>query len=306
MMKRLVVWLIPLAVVFVIVLGPGHNAVQAQGQPGAGFASIPGTKGGQDTFGPYDIVKGWPKDLSTVPGNEKWTYGSAESVYAESPNRVFALYRGELPVMRRPRTQQLPEMGPSLQFPIGRLPWRDATVASPPGGGAGGTPAPPDLTTGWNGKLGVDANWENCIVVADANGNIIERWTQWDKILQRPHFVAINPYDPDKHVWIVDDHMQSIYKFTHDGKQLVQTIGTPRKSPAPMARTSTVRRIWPGFPTAPCSWPMATTERAWRNSTRTASSCSTGVRRARLQRSAPATSTTSTASPSTRRRGACS
>ncbi|HXP87139.1 MAG TPA: hypothetical protein VN841_20580 [Bryobacteraceae bacterium] len=201
-------------------------------QPGAGFASIPGTKGGQDTFGPYDIVKGWPKDLSTVPGNEKWTYGSAESVYAESPNRVFALYRGELPVMRRPRTQQLPEMGPSLQFPIGRLPWRDATVASPPGGGAGGTPAPPDLTTGWNGKLGVDANWENCIVVADANGNIIERWTQWDKILQRPHFVAINPYDPDKHVWIVDDHMQSIYKFSHDGKQLEQTIGTPRKSGA--------------------------------------------------------------------------
>ena len=74
----------------------------------------------------------------------------------------------------------------------------------------------------------MDAKWENCITVADANGNIVERWTQWDKILQRPHFVAINPYDPEKHVWIVDDHMHAIYKFTHDGKQLVQTIGTPK------------------------------------------------------------------------------
>ncbi len=37
----------------------------------------------------------------------------------------------------------------------------------------------------------------------------------------------VNPYDPQKHVWVVDDHMHAIYKFTNDGKQLVQTIGTP-------------------------------------------------------------------------------
>ena len=82
------------------------------------------------------------------------------------------------------------------------------------------------------GKLGVDANWENCIVVINSKGDIIERWTQWDKILKRPHFVAVNPYDPEKHVWIVDDHMHAIYKFTHDGKQLVQTIGTPEQEGA--------------------------------------------------------------------------
>jgi hypothetical protein len=28
-------------------------------------------------------------------------------------------------------------------------------------------------------------------------------------------------------VWVVDDHMHAIYKFTNDGKQLVQTLGTP-------------------------------------------------------------------------------
>ena len=185
------------------------------------------TKGGQEMFGGYEIVKGWPKDISTLPGNEKWTYGAGQSVYAESPNRIIMLFRGELPNIRRPQSKMLTEFGPSIQFPIGRLPWRDATTASLPGGGASGS-IPGAPTDGWSGTLGVDAKWENCIVIADANGNIVERWTQWDKLLQRPHFVAINPYDPEKHVWIVDDHMGVIYKFTHDGKQLVQTIGTPK------------------------------------------------------------------------------
>src|SRR4030095_6226621 len=129
-----------------------------------------------------------------------------QSVYAESPNRVFMLFRGELPNIQRPRTKMLTDFGPSIQFPIGRLPWRDATVASlPGGGGAGATPGAP--TDGWAGTGGVEAEGE--------------------KILQRPHFVAINPYDPEKHVWIVDDHMHAIYKFSHDGEKLVQTIGTP-------------------------------------------------------------------------------
>jgi hypothetical protein len=65
---------------------------------------------------------------------------------------------------------------------------------------------------------------------SNSKGDIIERWSQWDKILKRPHFVAVNPYDPEKHVWIVDDHMHAIYKFSHDGKQLLQTIGTPEQA----------------------------------------------------------------------------
>ena len=74
--------------------------------------------------------------------------------------------------------------------------------------------------------MGVDARWEHCIVVFDAHGNIIEEWTQWDTMLQRPHSVDISPYDPQKHVWIVDDHKHAMYKFTNDGKKMVKTIGT--------------------------------------------------------------------------------
>jgi hypothetical protein len=202
------------------------QTVQAEVKPGTGFAAIPGQKGGQDMFGAYEVVKGWPQNISQVPGNEKWTFGAGQGIYAENPNRVFMLFRGELPNIPRPQTKLLPEFGPSIQFPIGRLPWRDATVSALPG--AGGTGQDPDDGPKlWKGTVGVDAKWENCILVADASGKIIERWTQWDKILKRPHYVTINPYDPEKHVWILDDHMHAIYKFTHDGKELVQTIGTP-------------------------------------------------------------------------------
>ena len=111
MLKRSIAVLIPLAVASILVLTNRHETVQAKGQAGAGFASIPGTVGGQDMFGPYDIVKGWPKDISTIPGNEKWTWGAGQSVYAENPNRVFMLFRGELPNIPRPRAKLLPEFG---------------------------------------------------------------------------------------------------------------------------------------------------------------------------------------------------
>src|SRR5215510_10155562 len=95
----IVLFMMMLAIALVLVFGNTYRAVPAQTQgqkAGSGFAAIPGDKGGQDIFGPYDVVAGWPKDISTVPGNEKWTYGAGQSVYAESPNRVFMLYRGEL------------------------------------------------------------------------------------------------------------------------------------------------------------------------------------------------------------------
>ena len=59
-----------------MMVGGRVRTAEAQAKPGAGFAAIPGTVGGQDTFGAYDIVKGWPKDISTLPGNEKWTWGA--------------------------------------------------------------------------------------------------------------------------------------------------------------------------------------------------------------------------------------
>src|SRR5215472_17132651 len=63
---------------------------EAQTAPApASFSAVPGAIGAEDISGPYEVVEGWPKDLSTLPGHEKWTYGGARGVFAESPNRVF-------------------------------------------------------------------------------------------------------------------------------------------------------------------------------------------------------------------------
>jgi len=212
-----------MAVATLFDFGPWTSAQQRPAAPR--FAAVPGEKGGQDIFGAYEVVPGWPKDLATLPGHESWTFGAGQSVFAENPNRVFVLQRGELPNIPRPMTRRL---APSLVFPIGRLPWRDATTASLPGNGGTGQIAEQGIQA-WEkagNTMGVDARWEDCILVFDGQGNLIESWKQWDKMLQRPHFVAISPYDPQKHVWILDDHKHAIFKMTHDGKQIVQTIGT--------------------------------------------------------------------------------
>src|SRR6185295_6211069 len=70
----------------------GHPWISAQPRGGAAptrVAAVPGVKGGQDMYGPYDSVADWPKDLSTLPGHEGWTFGAGQSVFAESPNRIF-------------------------------------------------------------------------------------------------------------------------------------------------------------------------------------------------------------------------
>jgi NHL repeat len=205
---------------------------EGAGTTSGAFAAVPDAIGAQDVSGPYQVQEGWPKDISTLPGHENWTWGAGQGIFAENPNRVYLVSRGELPNLKRPQVKRLPDVGPSVQFPIGGLPWRSATATALPGAGGTGQDPAKGMEL-WRGgqppyrEVGVDARWEHCLTVVDAQGNIVEQWTQWDKMMKRPHSVYVSPYDPEKHVWLVDDHMHVIYKFTNDGKQLVQTIGTP-------------------------------------------------------------------------------
>src|SRR5688572_27610368 len=196
-------------------MAPAPAPVPAAAPVVTGFAAVPDAIGAQDVSGPYDAAD-WPKNLSTLPGHENWTWGAAQGIFAESPNRVYLLGRGELPNLPEPSTTKLPQLGPSLQFPVGGLPWRSATATALPGSGGTGQD-PEKAMENWRGQppyreIGVDARWEHCLVVVDAQGNIIEEWTQWDKIFKRPHSVYISPFDPEKHVWVVDDHQHAIYK----------------------------------------------------------------------------------------------
>ena len=227
-MVRRVVILAAFILVFVAGFLLNGRLTSVSGQAPAGLpAGVVVQKGGQEQFGHYEPVPNWPKPLTQVPGHEKWTWGAHQGIFAQNPNRVFVIQRGELPDLRRPRNTPVPSFGPSLSFPVNQVPFRNASqgpVASPPtGGGTGGVP-------NWGndaGKEGVDYRWEHLVYVVDAQGNVnFENWPQWDKAMMRPHSVYINPYDPEKHVWIVDDGRHTVLKFTNDGSKLVQTIGT--------------------------------------------------------------------------------
>src|SRR5579872_4049807 len=100
MLKRaLILGAIAAAFVCGFVLASKQHSVRGQARAGAG-AAVPGEKGGEDFTGPYNVVPDWPKPLSTIPGHQGWTWGAVESVFAESPNRVFILQRGELPALK--------------------------------------------------------------------------------------------------------------------------------------------------------------------------------------------------------------
>ncbi len=192
-----------------------------------GISAIPGQKGGQDMFGPYEVVADWPQDISELPGNEGWTWGAGQSVFAESPDRIYLLHRGTLPNIERPQAAVYADVGPALSFPVAQLPFRNASV-----GIRSSLPGALDGDDTDRGESGVDHLWQYCLVVVNREGEIIETWTQWDSLFRRPHYVTINPYDPEKHVWVVDDYRHAIFKFTNDGSELVQTLGTPNESGA--------------------------------------------------------------------------
>src|SRR5688572_28197498 len=93
-------------------------------------------------------------------------------------------------------------------------------------GSLGVTPkatAPPTLTI-FDPKV-PGAKLDHHLVVVNRNGEIVERWTQWYHLFGSIHKVTINPYDADKHIWVVDRASQQVLKFTNDGKTLVMAIG---------------------------------------------------------------------------------
>ena len=74
-------------------------------------------KGGEDISGPYEVVENWPQPLHT----DGWSWGSTAGIWAETPDRVFVLQRGELPVL-----------GPDATGLTSSLPARAATARPPP------------------------------------------------------------------------------------------------------------------------------------------------------------------------------
>lgn len=143
------------------------------------------TKGGENETGPYDVVPDWPKPL---PGHEGWTWGRTAGIWAESPDRVFVFQSGELPVLKER---------------IGRdgVPTRAAAYAAK------------------------EHRREHLLMIFDREGRLVESWDQWNDLFVSPHSVKTDPNDPDRHVWLIDNGAQQVFKLTRDGKRIVMRLG---------------------------------------------------------------------------------
>ena len=136
----------------------------------------------------YDVAT-WPASFAS-PG---YIRASNSGIFVESPDRIYLISRGEI---------KLPEQVPA-NF--------NGTISSLP-----------EQVTRQKAELLLHHRRQ-------LSRRILERWTQHDHLFtvggRGPHRIKISPYDPERHVWVVDDSGQQIYEFTHDGKQLVMTLG---------------------------------------------------------------------------------
>ena len=228
------------------------------------------------------VVEGWPKDLSTLPGHEKWTYGGARGVFAESPNRVYLLGGGELPNLPRPQARQLTEIGPNVQFPIAGLPWRNANTATPPGNGGVGSGS----REGHGGlerrvaALPRARRRRSLGTLPHRRRRAREHHRRVDAVGQDVQASARGLRQPvrrtEARVGGRRSHARDLQVYPRRESSCVQTIGTPN---VPGADATHFNRptfmAW--LPDGSFYVATGTTVRASRSSTRTASSCSTSA-----------------------------
>jgi len=169
-----------------LTLASGATVLSAQSKP----AVVSGPVGPS----PYNVIRYWHKPFSE-PG---FAFGGNSGVWAESPDRILILQRGET---------RLPD-------PL------------------------PDNYAGFAGSIGINVlsvtdrrvMKKNFLYTLDADGKVRERWSQWDYLFADaqgpgPHRIRISPYDPQHRVWVVDETYNVIYVFSNDGKKLLKTLG---------------------------------------------------------------------------------
>ena len=201
----------------VLLMVGGVASCDQAGNPGVGEAQTAGMErwSYQDwPTGPYQVALDWPKPLpDDRHSHDGWTWGSMGGVYAESPDRIWVAMRGELPL------------------PEGAAPWTAYGATNLVGNATGNGDGIGATCNVSQNRRGWERRFEHSIIVLDRDGNLVDEWPYADELFSQlpcgrgPHQIKMSPYDPEKHVWIIDDQLHVIYKFTYDG-ELVLTHGT--------------------------------------------------------------------------------
>src|SRR6187401_3529193 len=113
-------------------------------------------------MGDYEPVVPWPKPLpDTDLSHDGWTWGSGAGVWAESPDKVWVMQRGE------------------ISLPPGAEPWTCACLLTPRRTNTG--------RRDYAGKPYFYKQRRHHLVFAvDRNGKTIEEWLQHDNYLAPP------------------------------------------------------------------------------------------------------------------------
>ena len=202
----------------------------AQSRQELRFAAVPTEKGGQDIFGAYDVVPNWPKPLTSCRATRS---GPGAPARACSPRARIASSCCSAASCRTCRGRRRQAAAARAEYRVPRCsvcpcatrpsPARRRRASRPADGeGVATTPMrqarrrlplgalhprlrPPTATSSRTGRSGT-------------------------RCCARPHAVYISPYDPEKHVWIVDDYRHAIFKFTQRRQAALQTIGKPQRA----------------------------------------------------------------------------
>jgi hypothetical protein len=158
--------------------------------------------GGINISGPYEPVDGWPTIIT--PG---WRTGSGRGVFAESADRIVAVYGGELPAF-----EQTGVWGSHV--------YRDLRFTE--------TNHP-------------EGRHRSEVVVYDREGTPVEVWDHWLEALHEqdrldgrtPNLghvnrIKVSRYDAERHIWLVGTRNTGIFKITNDGRELVMKIDASR------------------------------------------------------------------------------
>jgi len=203
--SRFVPLLIALGLLAPLVVSGGTNTSGAERSQ---WAQGKGRVDWKADTGDYEVVENWPQPLPDGADGVKhdgFTWGSGGGVYAESANRVWIAQRGERPLPRDAK------------------PWTIGTLLVPPRRDSG--------RDDHGGARGWERRWHHNIFAVNREGKTVVEWLHLDKffsppgtLARGPHKIKMSPYDRQKHVWIIDDDLHEIHKFTYDGK-LVKTFG---------------------------------------------------------------------------------
>ena len=202
--SRLLTLATVLGVVSTVGCTPQETAPGGEVTAMSGMQEGPLVHDGQELFGHYNQPEPFPQPLpDDVHSHEGWTWGSMAAVFAESTDRIWIAMRGELPL------------------PDGADPWTPYALLNPSRGSA-----PP---TDDNGNRGYERRYLHVMIAVNSKGELVEYWPQHDQLFdvrggRGPHKIKMSPYDPEKHIWVVDDNLHQIHKFTYEG-ELVLTHG---------------------------------------------------------------------------------